>query len=57
MDYSKIAPNTLGIPNKEDKSKKVQDGISKWKRQAQKRKCKDFSEMSYWQVVSNCPSL
>lgn len=35
----------------------VQKEHVNWSNKRQRRKCKDFSDMSYWQVVSHCSIL
>lgn len=35
----------------------VEEQHNKLKRLREKRKCSDFSKMSYWQVVSHCTIL
>lgn len=38
-------------------SKKVKNEIDYWKRERESRKCTEFSEMSYWEVVSTSNAL
>ncbi|MGY3792038.1 hypothetical protein [Aquimarina litoralis] len=42
---------------KTENSKKIKTAIDYWKKQNEKRKCTDFSEMSYWEVVSTNSAL
>ncbi len=46
-----------GIPGKSKDSNKVRKEISYWANQRNTRKCTEFSEMSYWEVVSTSNAL
>ncbi|GGX29291.1 hypothetical protein [Aquimarina muelleri] len=46
-----------GIPGVNNDSGRVRKEISYWESQNKKRKCTEFSEMSYWEVVSNSNAL
>ena len=43
---------TNGILSTSKESKKVRKEIDHWKKLRNSRKCTEFSEMSYWEVVS-----
>ena len=35
----------------------VASEVTRWRKLRQKRRCTEFSEMSYWQVVTTCSAL
>lgn len=46
--------NDNDVTNKTQHQKSPHD---KWKESVKLRKCKDFSNMSYWQTISTCNQL
>lgn len=45
-----VSKNGLPVSTKEQK--RIKEQINYWKAQINKRKCKEFSKMSYWEIVS-----
>ncbi|MBQ0736242.1 hypothetical protein [Aquimarina celericrescens] len=46
-----------GIPGEKQDSHKIRKEITYWKAQSKERKCSDFSEMSYWEVMCTNSAL
>lgn len=58
IHYNKNHINkTIYILKNIENSKKIKTAIDYWKKQNEKRKCTDFLEMSYWEVVSTNSAL
>ena len=50
-----IQPN--GMVRKTEDAKKVKKEIEYWKKHRNDRKCREFDEMSYWEVMSTNTAL
>ncbi len=50
-------PQKNGIPGKNKDSQEIRNEIKYWKLQNKMRKCSDFSDMSYWEVMSTNSAL
>lgn len=50
-----IQPN--GMVRKTEDAKKVKKEIEYWKKHRNNRKCREFDEMSYWEVMSTNTAL
>ncbi len=50
-------PQKNGIPGETKDSQTIRKEIKYWKLQSKERKCSDFSEMSYWEVMSTNSAL
>ncbi|GGX06536.1 hypothetical protein [Aquimarina muelleri] len=46
-----------GVSGEKKDSQIIRKEINYWKAQSKKRKCSDFSEMSYWEVMSTNSAL
>ncbi|WP_226294291.1 hypothetical protein [Aquimarina algicola] len=44
-------PPKNGIPGKSQDSQEIRNEINYWKQQNIQRKCSDFSDMAYWEVM------
>lgn len=49
--FSEFIPNPSGVANKGEESKKLQSAHNRWKKEVENRRCENFSDMSYWQMV------
>ncbi len=50
-------PNEAGNCHSDREAQKVQSAVQKWKTQENRRSCKSYRGMSYWETVSSCKSL
>ncbi len=50
-ELSEPISNPAGIAGKSKDSLKIQKEHNRWKKEVENRRCEDFSQMSYWQMV------
>ncbi|RZS99835.1 hypothetical protein [Aquimarina brevivitae] len=57
MDIKQTIVQPNGSVRKTEDAKKVKKEIDYWKKQRNKRKCREFEEMSYWEVMCTNTAL
>ncbi|MFD2565363.1 hypothetical protein [Aquimarina rubra] len=57
MSINTFIPQQNGRTIKTKDGKKVKNQIDYWKTKINSRKCQEFSEMSYWEVVCTSNAL
>lgn len=50
-ELSEPISNPAGIAGKTENSIKIQKEHNRWKEEVENRRCENFSDMSYWQMV------
>jgi len=56
-DNLNFIPNEPGLPATDKSSQRIENAIEKWKAKEDRRTCKSYRGMSYWETVSSCKSL
>ncbi|MFT4754891.1 MAG: hypothetical protein ACI85Q_002454 [Salibacteraceae bacterium] len=56
-DFSELIPNPDGIPCRNKDSEKLRKEHDRWKEEIYEKRCKEFSQLHYWETASICSAL